>query len=130
MKKLLYLMAAAAVALAACEKKDELNPTQKRINELTALEKTQAKEVRAAVLPALTQPEDIRDWFWKGFNTLNVPQAVNFLDSVLVYVRVFDDWHEAFGVTLPLNDANISILYTKCETYIATVEELEALKKQ
>jgi hypothetical protein len=129
MKKLLYLMAAAAVALAACEKKDELNSTQKRINELTALEKTQAKEVRAAVPPAV---ENIEGFYWRTFDFYDVPQGTNLFDSTTVHIKAISRLREVYGNPLPspVNNEAISSLFNKCGDYIGTFEELEKLKKQ
>ena len=112
------------------EQKLCVSPIAERIKELTAQEKTLAKEVRGAVKPALTQPEDIQEWYLDRFNYLNaqVQYAKNLLDSANVHIRTIDGMYNAYGNPLPINnDANIAKLYEKCNAYVPVVTELNNL---
>ena len=105
-----------------------ISPTAERIKELTPLEKKLAGEVRAAVKPALTQPEDLQEWYWDMFNYLNVPKATNLLDSVNLYIVTIDNMYNSYGKPLPTkNDANFAKLYEKCKTYVPIATELKDL---
>jgi len=134
-KKILYLTAAvivATVAFAGCKKNEEPDPKQQKIAELTALANTQANEVRAAVQPAKTQPNDITPTFNASFDgavfVLNKGQPKNIADSSEVFVKMVNDFEEAFGDPIPKNDATLKALRTKSITYLITFAELETLK--
>lgn len=120
-------LGAAVVALpvfTACEK--DKDPIQERIEQLTAMEKVQANEVRAAVQPAVTQPLDISNNYWSSFDGVNVPRGTNLLDSARVHIRSIGGWFEVYPNSA--NKENLTALYNKCKTYMETVEELNKLK--
>jgi hypothetical protein len=138
MKKCLFItmiIAAAAMVFAGC-KKDEEDPVQKRIKELTALEKVQANEVRAAVEPAKTQPRNITTGFNNNFHgvvkELNKGSLTNLADSAEVLVKVVDKIEaDAKNDEVEMvNEETLKALRTKCKTYLVTVEELLAALTQ
>jgi hypothetical protein len=121
---------ASLLALNSCGKDDEPeDPTKAKIEALKAQEKQQAAEVRDAVRPALTQPDDIEEWYWEIFNRLDVPRGTNLYDSTGIHVRMVDDFRDTYGTPIPSNNETLSNLYNKSKTYIATVDELRQLQK-
>jgi hypothetical protein len=124
------LGAASLLALNSCGKDDEPeDPTKAKIEALKAQEKQQAAEVRAAVEPATTQPDNIENWYWGVFDYNNLPRGINLYDSTKVHIKVIDAAFEVFKTTTPHNVETLSSLYNKSKTYIATVDELRQLQK-
>lgn len=99
-----YMLMATPIAVAAsCEKEPTENPNAKRIEQLTALEKTQAKDLRAAFKDAFNSAT-----YESGFNSRNTPEylncdkpAQNLLDSAYVSNMGNDGLREFFatGIT-------------------------------
>jgi len=107
--------------------REEREALAKRIKELTALEKEQAKDVRAAVKPALTEPSNLEASYWSIFNLNNIPLATNLLDSTRLHLSIIDLWYDLYGNPLPSNNETMTKLYDKCKIYIPTAEELYEL---
>ena len=104
-------------------------PLDERIKELTAQEKKQGNEVRAATVPALTNPVDIQAEYWADFTANNnmsllksdvVIPAANLLDSAQVHMKTIDGKYKNH----PTNSAHINPFYEKCKSYIPIAEEL------
>ena len=104
-----------------------ISPIAEKIKELTAQEKKLAGEVRGAVLPALTQPDDVQEWYWGVFEHWNVPRGTNLLDSVNVHIAAIDNIYDAYGNPVPFNNETIAKLYEKCNAYIPVATELNSL---
>jgi hypothetical protein len=123
-------MVIAMPILNSCEK--DPDPVQERIKELTALEKVQANEVRAAVQPAKTVESDITSYFNMKFNNeVNLKrdgvQPTNLRDSSDVFVGLVEAARIENGNPLPHNETTMTNLYNKSKTYIVTFDELKQL---
>jgi inner membrane protein involved in colicin E2 resistance len=134
MKKIFTLMIAAAVVFAACSKDESIDPKQQKIEELMAQEKQQAAEVRAAVVPATTQPYNIQEWFWANFNDPRVSgvekySQKNLLDSAKTYILIVDGSYIKGKIPEDVNPVNMLKLRDKAAAYLATVDELNQLQK-
>ena len=122
--KLVLSVFIAALPFSACKKNEEqIDPKQKKINELTALEKKQGNEVRAAVQPALTQPQDIQNVYWIRFNSINDPRAINLYDSTIYHRQIISAIRRPDG-SLEANEANMNNFDQKMRVYQITIEEL------
>jgi hypothetical protein len=126
-KQSLMIMLAAMPIFTSCDKDEPEDPIKAKIEALQKKEKEQATAVRAAVEPALTQPEDIQDGYWGVFDNANVPRGTNLNDSAIHHTEAIDDIRRVYGTPIPFNDETLSALYSKCQTYILTYEELQKL---
>jgi hypothetical protein len=134
MKKICLAMLGAAAmmwALNSCEKSKPEDPIQKRIEQLTALEKIQAKEVCAAFPPMFEN-----DTYSNMFNVRNnkgAAKAANLLDSTKLHVIISNVLKEVGGdkpfAKVPELQANFENLDARANAYIVTAEELIALQK-
>ena len=134
MKKTLFFAALCCMTFATC-KKDPVDPNAellKKIETLVADSTANANAMRAAVQPALTQPDDVSWAYWLKFNGFSQPKET-FIDSANLHIKTIDAWRETRGNPLPNNNETLSALYTKATVYLVTVEDLlkarEELKK-
>jgi hypothetical protein len=121
------LSTASLLALNSCGKDEPEDPNKAKIEALKAQEKQQANEVRAAVEPAT---KGFENHYWGVFDEINVPRGTNLLDSANVHIKTIDSFHKTYGNHLPeppANNAAINNLYTKANTYIVTMTELNNL---
>ena len=78
-----------------------------------------AQDVRNAIVPALTEPDDIQPSFWTLFRQANQnPQS--FFDTVLAIDLVIIHLHQQLGTPLPWNDSTLSILQNNVLHYQRT----------
>lgn len=123
----------AVMALSSCGPKDDPKPTDPNAEKITALRAdstAQAIEVRAAVEPAKTTPNDITTLFDANFaveqNNLGIT-ATTLPDSAKILANTVSALRSQYGDPIPKNNETLTALETASKDYIATIEELNAL---
>lgn len=105
-----------------------LNPIYTQILGLQADSTRMAAEVRAAVEPALTQPNNITMTYWGGFDFWNIPRGTTFADTVNTHKKNISVMREVRGDPLPYNNETLSALYNKCVSFIDVANQLDSLR--
>ncbi len=131
-KKILPLVALVAMpAMVACEKDDpkpqktEAELRAERIAELTALEKTKAKELRDAQKPMSKS-------YWASFtgnDESNVSRATNLYDTAGVHIQYIDRALGAWGEEFYSYYPETEVVYNASKTYRPIFAELDSLQK-
>ncbi|MCL2748898.1 MAG: hypothetical protein FWE50_02365 [Alphaproteobacteria bacterium] len=115
-----FLVTAAGIMFISCVKPKTCDAKIEDLKGAQAKETSVGNNVRAAIEPALTNPDNVGPLFWNNFNHFNnqantVPK--NLQDSTKTFVLVIDDFRKQFGNPLPSNNKTLSNLYDLCIEY-------------
>ena len=108
------------------------NPKLAQIDALRTDSTRLAGEVRAAVEPAKTDPDDISSIFDNTFfgeiDRDNKVPPKTLPDSAKILIRTIETLRNQFGNPLPVNHETTTDLYNKSNAYIVTIAELQKLR--
>jgi hypothetical protein len=110
--------------LASCGK---CKAVEERIERLTAQQKIEAAELRAAQREAKYEPSDASDYFRMLFRAESEP--LNLADSAQCFLFVVGKTIQESADSAPIDAAALRALRTKSEAYLQTTEELSRLQR-
>jgi len=129
---LLSLFTVGTVTTSCDKTKPEVDPNAEinaRIAALVTDSTNNANAMKAAVQPALTEPENVSDLYWRKFDGLGLPKG-NLPDSANLHLKTIDALRGIYGNPTPFNAPNLAILYTNAGAYLVTVDALAAERRK